>query len=39
MQMVLTQLLVLTPEQKADALKHLKEAYDDYQRQKAAPSR
>jgi len=36
MQMVFTQLLVLTPEQKEDALKHLKEAFEDYQRQKAA---
>jgi cytochrome c1 len=32
MQMVLTQVLVLTPEQKAEALEHLHEAFAEYQR-------
>jgi len=35
MQMVFTQLLVLTPEQKATALEQLRAAFKEYQRQKA----
>ena len=35
MQMVLSQLIVLTPEQKAEALQQLQTAYKEYERQKA----
>lgn len=36
MQMVLGQLLVLTPEQKTEALQHLHAAFDEYQQRKQA---
>jgi hypothetical protein len=35
MQMVLSQLIVLTPEQKTEALQQLQAAYKEYERQKA----